>query len=385
MVTGITKKGDKIIKMYNLINDNDIKKQRNYGLDFLRIISMLMIVFLHVLRQGGILELATPFSINYEVAWLLEVASFCAVNCYALLSGYVGIEAKFKYSNIIYLWLQVAFYTIIITIVFCLFMPGAVNRRSFVKAICPVLFKQYWYFTAYFAMFFFIPFFNHLVKSMDKKMAKKMLFTIVIVFSVIQTLRYDDIFGTASGYSALWLSLMYLSGAIIRQKRLLENWTSSKLFLMYIICTVITFLSKFGIELFTIHFWGRKVVGDFLINYTSPMMILAAIALVGFFFKLELHSFTQKIISILAPLSFSVYLIHTHPLVLEYVITGRFGEFAKMGTFQMLIMIFTTVVGIFAVCVIVDFGRMYLFKALKIRDICIQIESLMTKIFGKLL
>lgn len=43
--------------------------ERNYGLDFLKAISMLMVVFLHTLGHGGILNSCIPLSVNYEIAW----------------------------------------------------------------------------------------------------------------------------------------------------------------------------------------------------------------------------------------------------------------------------------------------------------------------------
>lgn len=77
-------------------------QERNYGIDFLRIISMFMIVILHILGNGGILASVQIGSSNYHLAWILEIASYCAVNCYALISGYVGIYSVHKYSNIFY-------------------------------------------------------------------------------------------------------------------------------------------------------------------------------------------------------------------------------------------------------------------------------------------
>lgn len=127
---------------------------RNYGIDLLRILSMYMVVILHVLGQGGILRETIILSSNYKVVWLLEIVSYCAVNCYALISGYVGINAEYNYSNIIALWLRVIFYTVIITACFALVVPNSVGINEICNAIFPVMRKQYWYFTAYFCVFF---------------------------------------------------------------------------------------------------------------------------------------------------------------------------------------------------------------------------------------
>ena len=41
---------------------------RNFGIDLLRIVAMIMIVMLHVLGYGGILENANQFSNHYWIA-----------------------------------------------------------------------------------------------------------------------------------------------------------------------------------------------------------------------------------------------------------------------------------------------------------------------------
>ena len=42
--------------------------KRNYGIDLLRIVSMVMIVILHILGQGGVLDAADNLSPQY-IAW----------------------------------------------------------------------------------------------------------------------------------------------------------------------------------------------------------------------------------------------------------------------------------------------------------------------------
>lgn len=41
-------------------------KTRNYGIDFLRMISMIMIVMLHTLGHGGILRSVSFLSVHYQ-------------------------------------------------------------------------------------------------------------------------------------------------------------------------------------------------------------------------------------------------------------------------------------------------------------------------------
>ena len=87
--------------MENVITNNGNllgqTKERNYGIDLLRIVSMFLVCILHVLGHGGILNNTTENTVNYNVAWIMNISAYCAVNCYALISGYVGIKSKFKF------------------------------------------------------------------------------------------------------------------------------------------------------------------------------------------------------------------------------------------------------------------------------------------------
>ena len=118
-------------------------KEKNYGIDALRMLAMFMVVISHILIQGGVLNASGRFSSQYEAGWLLESVAFCAVDVYTLISGYVWVYAKYRYRNIIELWLQVLFYTISITFLFWMFVPSSVSAMEWIKAVFPVMFNQY--------------------------------------------------------------------------------------------------------------------------------------------------------------------------------------------------------------------------------------------------
>lgn len=51
-------------------------KTRNYGIDFLRMISMIMIVMLHTLGHGGILRSVSFLSVHYQI---VAAQNFCQI------------------------------------------------------------------------------------------------------------------------------------------------------------------------------------------------------------------------------------------------------------------------------------------------------------------
>ena len=74
--------------------------KHNYGVDLLRLLAMFMVLSLHVYGHGGILERLPMFSAKYEIVWLVESLCICCLNCYMLISGYVGVCAKYRFSNL---------------------------------------------------------------------------------------------------------------------------------------------------------------------------------------------------------------------------------------------------------------------------------------------
>lgn len=349
-----------------------IAVDRNYGIDLLRIVSMIFVPILHTLGNGGVLGASEVFSVNYELAWFLEVVAYCAVNCYALISGYVGYNSKFKYTNIVILYLQVIFYTIIITVIFFIFMPGSVGIKDIVKSMFPVGFNTYWYFTAYFCMFFFIPFLNCLLNSLDERMARKMIITIVIIFSIVPMLFNRDLFYTSSGYSALWLTLLYLIGGYIKKYDIASKISQRTCLVIYCLCIIVSWTEKLGHELLTDKFLGETI----FINYTSPTMLLSSIVLILFFSQMTLGNKLCKFVSFFASVSFGVYLIHDAPLIREIFIKDTFAVYSTYNPVFMVVAVIGTAVGIWFVCSIIDKIRFHIFKSLKVNAKCIAVENM---------
>ena len=360
--------------MDNSIVISSKPRERIYGLDLLRIVSMLMVLFLHVLGQGGILSILDKSTTQYKFAWLIEIAAYCAVNCYALISGYVGIKSRFKYSNIAFLWLQVFFYTTLITLIYSIVNPSVVTGNHYWAAIFPVMKRAYWYFTSYFCIFFFIPAFNHVINTMPKKQVRAMMICIVLFFSVMYTLAragvfgnaIDDLFVTSKGYSPLWLALLYIIGAYISKYR--EDFKIPPIicFACYVVAVFLTWLEKLV---------ASKSV---LVGYTSPTVLICGVALLIGFSQLKLNRIS-KIIAFLSPLSFSVYLIHVHPLVWTNFMKNRFADFASYPTWRLITAVVLAVVCLYSICSAIDIVRHYLFKLLHIKSGLEKIEKKICK------
>ena len=366
-----------------------VKTGRNLGLDLLRMAAMWMVAILHVLGAGGVMNSAAPLSPDYETAWLLETAAFCAVNCYALLSGYVGITGKFRYANLALLWCQVAFYTIGIPLAFAAVKPGSVGAKELIRGFFPAMSNHYWYFTAYFAMFFFIPAFNFLLEKLERQQMKALAVSLVALFSILPTAFQSDVaeifpgdlFIEYGGYSPLWLAVLYILGAYARKYELFDRVVWWKALMVYAGCVLATWGEKWLVEAARMHFLGEYIPGGILVSYTSPTMLLAAVSLLAAFAKMPVPKWAARPIAFFAPLSFSVYLIHVHPLVWQHVMWGRFAAFGSYGTVKLAGCVLGTALGIYVLCSMVDTVRAWGVQKLRLRE---RLTALEEKYIGQL-
>lgn len=122
--------------------------KRNYGIDLLRLVLMFMICVLHTLGHGGILPAFPAGSFGYNFYWLPETLCYCAVDAFALISGYTAREGKKQnYARITEMWLQVFFYSFVITALLTVFgINDTFSVKEMIKCALPVCFGKFWYF-----------------------------------------------------------------------------------------------------------------------------------------------------------------------------------------------------------------------------------------------
>lgn len=96
-------------------NQNITGSGRNHGIDLLRLALMFMVCMLHTLGQGGILNASAEGTNAYRAYWFLEILSYCAVDGFAVISGYAASNRPRKYDKIVNMWFQAFFYSFILT------------------------------------------------------------------------------------------------------------------------------------------------------------------------------------------------------------------------------------------------------------------------------
>ena len=110
---------------------------------------------LHTLGQGGVLQTCEAGSVQYKVFWFMEILACCAVDGFAIISGYTAVDRPRKFEKLTDMWLQAFFYSFVVTAILTIAgLNPDWSVKDLIKCALSVTFDKFWYFTVYFALFF---------------------------------------------------------------------------------------------------------------------------------------------------------------------------------------------------------------------------------------
>lgn len=257
-------------------------KERNWGIDILRILSMFFVVLLHNLFQGGILENAT--GLNFVFAWHLENLSVVAVNVFAMITGYLMVGRRIKLSRVVDVIIQAMFWSWIglVVVLVCGF---PLSTKQLILGIAPI--TMYWYVNAYVGLSLIAPF---IIKGLETISKHTFRLFLGILLVVCVTAGYAGFISLEKGYSPYWLIVLFLVGAYVRLFP--EDFSKNKvrLLLGYLILptfsTVLVVLAKHvGINPY------------YFSDYTAPIVVAQSISLFAFGTQIDISStIAQKLI-----------------------------------------------------------------------------------------
>ena len=357
---------------------NNFENKRNYGIDLLRIFSMISIVILHINLYSGLLNLP----INKHV-YRLEAMSYFPVDCFGLISGIVGYK-KYKFSNLIYIWINTSFYSSIISLY--LYHINRINSKKMILSFFPILINRYWYINAYFSLYFFIPLLNFGINNLNRKIFRNLVFFYIFFFSfyyiiglILNGSKNDFIF-LREGYSSHWLIILYIIGAYLGKYIIINK--NYKNFKYFIICLLIYFFSLFTTsESFFIlnntKFYNKNI----LYNYLSPTIIFEALSLIMMFSILPINKLAIKIISFFSPFTLNIALLHLR-FFTEKIITFNWLIKLKSNKY-IFIVIYQHGIILYIFLGLIDYLRSIIFKILKIKQLCLFIEEKFSKLMNK--
>ena len=371
----------------------EVREERNIGVELFRVVSMILVVMLHVLGHGGVYSHTEFLSDNYKVAWFLETAAYCSVNCYALISGFANVKSNFKFRRIVLLWLEVFTLNVGMTVFMNFFVPSVeLTSTEWRRALLPLLTSEFWYFCSYTLMFPLLPILNKGILSLKKYQHLIIMFFLMsptIIKLIASSMDERFRFELAGGYSTMWLICLYVVGAYFRIYGA-PKWAKCFVTLpVFVLSTYVALKYKLNIEE---QYAAGLIEKDsdiysnrgILISYISPCMVVAAIALLLFFMQIKIkHRVPKLIISNLGKATFGVFILHVGQFWLWKDFWKKFNAFADMPTAKMVLCVFAATLAIYLGFSLISIGRIYLFKLLHINKAVDYISELPKKLKEK--
>lgn len=340
-------------------------KEKNYGIELARVLSMMMIMCLHILNQGGIIESIPLMSFKGQLFLGIEYLCIVAVNIFGLITGYLMISSKsFKIRRIIDLWLQVVFFSCIITI--SIFSIYHISLLEVIKGLLPTIFKGYWYFSAYLVMYLFIPFLNEGIKKLDRQTLIRVIIAAFVLFSLISSLAPANSFYLEGGYSPIWLMYLYIVGAYIK----LHGPTLINIKIMLLKYISFAIITLFVHDVINIGL-GRASQDIIWIarRYSFPPVLLMSISLFLILIHLNINQKYFRKINFFSTSAFAAYLLQTNVLVFNYILLNSFVKYSKLNSLVLLIIVLVSSILTFIVGVLIDKIRLKIFEILKVQKI----------------
>ncbi|GEM_PF-3403199 len=325
------------------------KTQRKTNLDFLRCVSMLFIIVIHLSFNGvgwsAVTEKYRENMLLYNVGTFFEIVGVIGVNLFFLLSGYFQIHFKWRRFWDIILTLYIYWFII-------QFIGLAVGYNTFDKKFILLLLlplKEYWFLLVYIVLMLLSPLLNSIVEHMDKAKAKWGFIVGFAVFCILCVLNDSDYIGVNRGYSLVFACYLYLIGACISKGLLFSKVKKSSVcFIIWGICALTTIGLMICGFLFGIS--SILIIG----MYNSPLILLASV----FFFLGFERAKERPVFGKLgkaARNTMGVYIIHSSNKFVPYYRNIPLQILAGIGTgIWAYVAIIPYAVLIFVVCASID-------------------------------
>lgn len=359
-------------------------RQRNLGLDGLRILSMLGVVFLHLITHGMLRVTMSKDVTSRLLVDLFYILCLTSINCFVMISGFCQYGKPVRINRLVNLWAQVTAYNFLLTVAVNLrIFPDSPYWSDIVFSLFPLLSDAYWFFSIYFFLSLFTPFLDRLLDTLSQKAALSGICLSVLllsVFSDVAGFLGRDPFRVSGGARITWFFTLYLVGAYLK-KYGVPRWSSRALL--------------FGFLIFGVHWLydcllsvlhpvipGLTLAPDLFCRYNSFFSFSAAVCLFCFFSQLNIphKSPAAFLIGTFSPLCFGVYLIHDNFWVRQFYVAALspFPALRSSPWYIWLAVLFGEAIAIFLLCSLVEWIRQQVFRLLKINTVCHKLAAFIT-------
>ena len=330
---------------------------RNYGLDLMRCVAMIMVVILHYLGKGGIL-VSHSFQGAYEAkdvtSWFLEALCIVAVNLYMLMSGYLLSAGSFKLSRLLGLVVKIWLYSVIVGFAgIALGTPTETVDTYFrLRLLLPISMNTYWFMTAYVLFYCLVPVLSMAAKDMDKKKMQVVIGCLLFFHVILKTILPVKLENDAIGMDAMWYIVLFFIAAYIR--RFVTVKKTAGFFVGYVLCAFLITGESLVLRAIYLKTGSLSYILGVSYDYNHIFVLAGAVMLFMAFLNLNISEKAGRVFAFLGKYSLGVYLLHEN-LSVRYYWESLLWSDKTSGVIQTIVFPISAGIIVFLTGVIIDF------------------------------
>ena len=325
-------------------------RNRNSGIELLRISLMFLIVIHHLIVHGSYLVHVEDLPVNFATYQKLFFEAFVLfpVDCFVFISGFYGIKLNLKKT--FSLWFQCVVYSISITCFFCIFYYGIrfIGFNGLVKSLFPITFSVWWFITCYFFLMLLSPALNLFIEKASKQMLQYVIIIGIVLNCGVSFITKSGCLG-GSGSTLVNFIFIYFIGRYFKIHQEFITFSRVKLFLLYLLsCLTIA-----GISMLSEVYFSCKGIWH-LYQFNNPIIIFEAICM--FYFFKSFH-FQSSYVNKIGSMVFAVYLIHDNSFVRNWLYARvlKIDNYSGGSYYLLYLLLFALI--IFTVSILIELVR----------------------------
>ena len=358
---------------------SSLKKERDSGIELLRILAALIGCGVHALSHGHFMAMAKSVGgVVHAEALGIYFSVRVAVNTFVIISGYFMVTGRFDLKKTLQrtgsVYTRLLFYSLVITAVFLLLgenywlVDGKTLSplRAAVKAFFPLSSQALYFLTDYILLCLVAPFLNLALQKLTKKQYFWLAFGLTLFMSVWMTLTqvwpFSSVFD-AFGYGALYggknvfhFIYMYILGGYVRLHVKMRKRPN----VLYLLGAAATVVVNFLLHVYLPKKTHYTVISG---HYANPLIVAEAVLLLLFF--RDLH-FKNKVVNLLASATLGVYAVQEFRYMKTYlweIVNLR--RFDVSSPVRNLFIFGGAVLAVYLALVAIDLLREQLFRLVK--------------------
>ena len=335
-------------------------KRRDSNLELFRIITMLLIVAHHYVVNSGLTAPDGPIDasiMSHKSLFLLLLGAWgkIGINCFVMITGYFMCTSQITAKKFAKLICEVMFYKWIIYLIFLISGYEPFSIKTLYKAALPITSIHHDFISCFLIFWLFIPFLNILIKNIKERQHIWLILLCSFLYITLGTFKQ-----VTMNYVS-WFIVLYFIASYLRlyPKKCFSN---TKLWGILTFCfVVISAVSVVACAWIKTHYISKLSPYFFVTDSNTFLAVVVGVCAFMFFknIKLKYNSFINTV----AASTFGVLLIHANSNTMrQWLWKDTLDNVGHYYFSFMYLHAIGCVIGVFAICVVIDVIRINLLE-----------------------